>query len=253
MEAVACLKMFCTSAINLGPSSRNHNADTINWAPSTISLLRAICPSLRASLRFLGVGCSVFASMLYCFIICADTLARLSLCLPPPFFRCAACCLRLRFCSPRAGSAGLCFCCRRCLPRREARLQIRSKLILDFRMTQREFDRCLKIAEFAAAVETHALIAIGERLFVVHQRSDRIGQLQLAARAWAQGTQVIKNARLQIIAPDTPKFDGASSGAGFSIMPDRLIILCSHSRPSMMPYERECSGGISSTPISELW
>src|SRR5260364_402384 len=43
MEAVACLKMFCTSAINLGPSSRNHNADTINWAPSTISLLRAIC------------------------------------------------------------------------------------------------------------------------------------------------------------------------------------------------------------------
>src|SRR5260363_92114 len=68
MEAVACLKMFCTSAINLGPSSRNHNADTINWAPSTISLLRAICPSLRASWRFLGVGCSVFASMLYCLL-----------------------------------------------------------------------------------------------------------------------------------------------------------------------------------------
>src|SRR5260363_439456 len=69
MEAVACLKMFCTSAINLGPSSRNHNADTINWAPSTISLLRAICPSLRASWRFLGVGCSVFASI--CRLLCA--------------------------------------------------------------------------------------------------------------------------------------------------------------------------------------
>src|SRR5260363_352566 len=59
--------------------------------------------------------------------------------------------------------------------------------------------------DFASAHRVRAaraLIAIGERLFGVHQRSDRIGQLQLAARAWAQGTQVIKNARLQNIAPD---------------------------------------------------
>src|SRR5215510_3420989 len=76
-----------------------------------------------------------------------------------------------------------------------ALVEIRAKVVRELRVTQRELDGRLQVAELAAAVETRAVILVREHLFIVEQRLDRVGQLQLSACTRLQRADMFEDAR----------------------------------------------------------
>src|SRR5687767_13575337 len=60
----------------------------------------------------------------------------------------------------------------------------------------------LEVVELAAAVVTHAFEFVGEYVFFLEQRRDRVGELNLAAGAGGLVLKVMEDARREDIASD---------------------------------------------------
>src|SRR5258706_4498292 len=98
------------------------------------------------------------------------------------------------------------------------RLQIVLERLADLGMLPSIRDSRLQVAELGAAVVTRSLETVGEHAVFSEQLRDRVGELDLAARARFRIGEVMKNARREDVAPDHPQRRGG--GLGFGLLDD---------------------------------
>src|SRR5690606_3103182 len=82
------------------------------------------------------------------------------------------------------------------------RSQVGAEIVAELRVSQPVVDGRLEIAELAAAIEAQALELVPENGFLGQQPGDRVGQLDLAARAGPGFFQQVEYPRRQDIAAD---------------------------------------------------
>ena len=83
-------------------------------------------------------------------------------------------------------------------------------------MTQTVLERRLQVADLRAAVVAPSRQAHGEHALVREQRGDRVGELDLAARARHDLGQQLEDARREHVAPDDAEVRRRVEGFGFS-------------------------------------